>query len=156
MAEIRTFSEGSLRWVQQSGSGLSWATGTTPPSGLLAFVREGATYNSAQTVITVMERGRPSHQKIVEYAPIDISFDLLLLNSASLPNALTASGTTTPMIMLEHRASAAELGASGIYHQFYGVAYKGLKFSEAKDGDKDSLTFVALAMTGPTASGFLS
>lgn len=152
--EARVMAEGTLWWVQQSGSGLTWATATTPPSGLIGFVQEGMTYSSAKDMVAIMERGVPVMWKTVGFSPIDISFSFLWGLSGLIP-ILTASGTTVPMIMLEHRASAAELGASGIYHQFMGVPLHSLKWSEQSRGNKFDLTFKALAMVGPTGSGYI-
>lgn len=152
--EVRVMAEGTLWWVQQSGSGRTWATAASPPSGILAYVQEGMTYTSGKTITPIMERGVPDHWKVTEFAPINVSFSILYAGSG-LPVALTASGTTVPMIALEHRASAAELGASGIYHQFMGVPLQSLKWTEGKQGNKMDLTYQALGMIGPTGSGYI-
>lgn len=154
MGEVRTMLEGTLRFVQASGSGRTWATGAAAPAGLFGYV-ESFTYTSAQTVTTIKDRGIPDHHKVTEKAPIDVSFDLLSTGSAF--SFLTASGASVPMIHLEHRASAAELiAATGYYYQFHGVAVQSLKFTEGKEGNKISVQGRALAMVGPTGSGYLS
>lgn len=154
MAEVRTMLEGTLRFVQASGSGRTWATAGTPPSGIFGYV-ESFSFTSAQTVTTISDRGIPDHQKITQKAPIDVSFDFLSTGSAF--TFLTASGASVPMVHLEHRASAAELiSNTGYYYQFMGVAVQSLKFTEGKEGNKISVQGRALAMTGPTGSGYLS
>jgi hypothetical protein len=154
MTEARVLLEGTLRGVQASGTGLTWATATSPPSAIYGFV-DSFTFNSAQTVTTISNRGIPDHNKITEKAPIDVTFNFIYTGSYTA--FATASGSTVPMQHIEWRASAAEQGAgSGFYYQFYGAALKSIKNAEAKDGDKVSVNYVCLGMNGPTASGYLS
>jgi hypothetical protein len=118
-------------------------------------VQEGLSLNSAQTVTTIMERGVPDHHKITEKAPITVTFKGL--STGLMSGYLTASGSTVPMLHMELRHSAGEIAAaSGFYYQFHGVAAQSIKFTENKQGNSVDLSFVALAMTGPTASGYLS
>lgn len=159
MAEVRTMSEGTFRIVQASGSGRTWATGTTPPSALIAFVQNGFSFTSAQTITTIMERGIPDHHKVTEKAAIKVTMSNLLTNATGqLPmTTLTASGTTVPMVHAEWKQAASEMGAgSAIYYQFYGVATESFKNTEDSKGNKGDYSFVCLGYTGPTASGFLS
>lgn len=154
IAEIRIAAEGTLRFVQASGSGQTWATATSPASGIIGYVRSFS-YDSGQTITTVSDRGIPNHHKVSEKKPITVTFDFATTGSEL--SYATSNGATVPLVHLELRASAAELGAaSGFYHQFYGGALQSKKLSEAKEENKISLSFVALAMNGPTASGYLS
>jgi hypothetical protein len=154
MAEVRTMAEGTLRHVQASGSGRTWATAAAAPAGLMGYV-QSFSFNSAQTITTIMERGVPDHHKVTEKSPITVNIDFLWTGSAL--TYLTASGSTVPMVHLELRASAQEYGAgTAFYYQFMGAALESVKLDEAKEGDKVSMSFVTLAMTGPTASGYLS
>lgn len=152
--EVRVMAEGTLWWVQASGSGRTWATAASVPSGQFGYIQEGMTFTSAKEMVAIMERGVPDHWKTVGFSPIDVSFSLLL-GISGVPPILTASGTTTPMLHIEHRASAQELGASGTYFQFMGVPLHSLKWTENKNGNKIDFTFKALAMVGPTGSGYI-
>lgn len=159
MSEVRTFAEGTLRFVQASGSGRTWATGATPPSALMAFVQNGFSFTSAQTITTIMERGVPNHHKITEQAPIKVNLSQLLTNATGqLPmSTLTASGTTVPMVHAEWKQAVGEMGAgSAVYYQFYGVATESFKPTEDTKGNKGDYSLVCLGYTGPTGSGFLS
>lgn len=154
-SEVRVMSEGTLRWVQQSGSGRTWATGATQPSGIVGLVQPGFTWSSAKTITTISERGVPDHHKVTEFAPIKGSFQVLA--TGTFPTQITSSGTTVPMMALELRHSAAELGSnSAVYHQFMGVPFDSFKYTEAKEGNKYDVTFIALACTTFTGSGYLS
>ncbi len=155
MAEVRTMSEGELRWVRASGVGNVWATAATPVSGIFAFVRSFS-YTSAQTVTTVNERGRPHHNKITQVAPIDVTMTCAW--TGRFPSAVSGSGATVPMIHLEHRASAAEIGngTTGDFTQFHGVALASIQFTEGAEENTLNVSFRALAMNGPTGSGYLS
>jgi len=154
MAEVRVMAEGTLRLVQASGSGASWATASAPASALMGFCKSFS-YTSAQTVTTISERGIPNHNKITEKAPIDVTFQLLW--TGVFPTAASGASATVPMWHLEHRASAAEIAAgSAFYHQFYGGALQSIKFTEATDGNTIDLTYRCLGMNGGTASGYIA
>lgn len=153
MPEVRVMSEGTLRLVQGSGSGRSWATATSPVSALLAYV-QSFSFTSGQTITTIKERGIPDHHKVTEKNPIEVTFECLW--TGAFPAAVTASGVSIPHFHMEHKALAGEIGAtSGFYHQFYGAALENIQWTEQSEGNRISLTFRALAMNGPTASGYL-
>lgn len=160
--EVRILAEGTLRGVQASGSGRTWATAASPPSALYGFVQNGMSVTSAQTVTTIMERGIPDHHKISEKAPIKVTVSQLIsyVTGQQTPFViLTASGTTVPLQHLEWRVSAAEIGAgngTAMYYEFLGVAPESFKISEDSKGNKMDYSFTCLAMVGPTGSGFLS
>lgn len=155
MAEVRVQLEGSFRVVQGSGSGATWATASAPPSGLLAYV-QSFNFTSAQTVTTITERGIPSHHKITQKAPINLTVNALW--TGGMPTALTASGATVPLYHGEFRASAAEIGNgnTGFYYQFFGLALQSVQLTEQSNGDTLALQYMALGMVGPTGSGYLS
>jgi hypothetical protein len=153
MPEVRVMAEGTLRVVQGSGSGRTWATGASQPSALLAYV-QSFSWTSGQTVTTIKERGVPDHHKITEKDPIDVTFECLW--TGSFPSAITASGASIPHWHIEHKALAPEIGAtSAFYHQFHGAALQNIQFTEQSEGNRISLTFRTLGMNGPTASGYL-
>jgi hypothetical protein len=153
MPEVRTMQEGVLRFVQGSGSGRTWATASAPASGLVAYV-QSFSHTSAVNFTQVMERGVPDHHKFASRSPIDVTFTCLW--TGAFTGMLTASGTTVPMMHLEHRASAVEFGAgSAFYHQYHGAVLTNVAFNEAEAGNTIALSFRALAMNGPTASGYL-
>ena len=160
--EVRIMLEGTLRGVQASGSGRTWATATSPASALYGYVQNGMSITSGQTVTTIMERGVPDHHKITEKAAIKVTVSQLINHNTGqqTPFAIaTASGTTVPLQHLEWRVSAAEIGAgagTGMYYQFMGVAPESFKITEDSKGNKLDYSFVCLAMTGPTGSGYLS
>lgn len=153
MGEVRVMAEGTLRIVQASGSGNTWATGTSPGSALIAFV-QAFSLNSALTDTVIMERGRPSHHKNTEFAPIDVTFDCLW--TGQFTGWATAAGASVPMVHAEWRASAPEIGTTGYYYQFYGLNMGSMKITEDKAGNKLSLSFKALGMSGANTSGYLS
>lgn len=155
MTQVRAKIDGSLRFVQASGSGRAWATAASPISGLMGFI-EAFSFTSGQTITTMMERGVPDHHKVTEKAPIDVTFDFLWTGSAYQSVLATASGASLPLSHFEVRYSALELSTTGFYYQFHGGAIQSIKFNEAKEGNKVSMTVRALAMTGPTGSGYLS
>lgn len=153
MPEVRVQAEGSLWFVQASGSGRTWATASAPASGLVAFV-QSFSHTSAANFVQVADSGVPDHHKMVSKSPIDVTFNCLW--TGAFTGALTASGSTVPMWHLEYRASAAELGSnSGFYYQYHGVVRTNDAFNEAAEGSTIALTFRALAMNGPTASGYI-
>lgn len=153
MTEVRIAREGSLRWVQASGTGSTWATASAPTSGFAGFVTDFS-HTSAQTVVTIMERGTPHHHKISELAPIDVSVTFQW--TGTYPVAGSGAGASVPMFHLEFKALRPEDGApTGYYYQFYGCAMENDEFTEAADGNTHALTFKALGMSA-NASGFLS
>lgn len=154
MAEVRTLREGELRYVRASGSGAAWATASAPVSGLLGYVQDFS-FTSAQTITTIMNRGSVDHHKMTQLSPIDVTFRFLWTGGNF--SAVSGAGATVPMVHLEHRASAAEIGAtSAFWHQFHGAALVSTQLQEAAEGDTINMTFRCLAMIGATASGYLS
>lgn len=155
MSEVRVAAEGSLWWVQASGSGRAFATGATPASGLVGYVTDFS-FSSARTVTTIMERGNPDHHKESERSRIEPTFSMLWTGNHARPTA-SGSGASMPMFHLEFKALRPEdFAGSGFYYQFHGAALQSFDFKEAKEGDNISMKYAALAMTGPTASGYLS
>lgn len=154
MSEVRVMQEGSLRWVQASGSGNVWATASAPQSGLVGFV-QSFSHTSAQEMTTIVERGIPSHHKFLSKTPPEITFQFLWTGTNAFPTA-TASGASVPMFHLEFRASAAETPGTGVYYQFFGCVALNNNHSEAAEGNTIDYTFRALAMNGSTGSGYLS
>ncbi len=158
MSEVRVMAEGSLWWVQASGSGRVWATAATPASGLVGFVTDFS-FTSAQTITTIMERGVPHHHKKTEAARIEPSFNFLWTGTNAIPSATTGTGASLPMFHLEFKATRNEDGTgagSGFYYQFMGCAFQSSDFKESKEGNNHAYKFAALAMSGVNSSGFLS
>lgn len=154
MPEVRVQSEGTLRFVRGSGAGASWATAATPVSGLLAYVRSFS-FTSAANIATVSERGIPDHHKLGSKTPIDVTFQCGW--TGGYPSAASGGGHTVPLIHLEHRASAAEIGdgTTGFYHQFHGAALISTRLNEGETENTIDLTYRCLAMVGPTGSGYI-
>jgi len=154
-SEVRTFPEGTLRAVQASGSGTSWATATTPVSALFGYVQAGLSKTSARTVNTIMDRGIPDHHKFGEATPPEWSFTFKV--TGVFPSALTASGASVPMWHFEHRASAPENGTqTGVYSQLMGAIVISQNFTENPDGNTIQMTVRGLRQTIGTGSGYLS
>lgn len=154
-SEVRVMAEGVLRWVQQSATGRTWATATSPPSGIFGYVQEGATFTSAKDMTLISDRGVPDHWKVSNFQAIKGSFSVL--HTGVFPVQVTSSGTTVPMYALELRMSAGELGSnSAVYFQFMGVPFDSFKWTENSKGNKWDVTFQALACTLWTGSGYLS
>lgn len=153
MAEVRIAQEGSLQWVQQSGTGTTWATASAPTSGVFGFVRSFS-FTSGATIQQIADRGRPSHNKTVSFQPIQVTVNVDWTGFQI--SAASGSGASTPMIMLEYRASAAETPTTGRYFQFMGVPVNNIQYTENENADTQQYTFNALAMIGPTGTGYLS
>lgn len=156
MAEQRVFAEGSLWWVQASGSGRTWATASAPTSGLIGLVTDFS-FSSGATIATIMERGIPNHHKLTERSRIEPSFSFGWTGTNAMPSATTGSGASVPMFHLEFKAIRPEdFAGSGYYYQFHGAALQSFDFKEAKEGDSITFKAACLAMNGPTGSGYLS
>ena len=155
MPEIRVAKEGTLSWVNASGSGTSWATASAPASAVMGYC-QSFTHDSARTTVQVMDRGVPTHHKEVSKQAISVSFDVLYGVTANYPNnTALGSGHSVPgLLHLEYKATAPEQGGA-IYYQLYGVVANTISFAEAENGDTLRFQCVALGMSGPTASGFL-
>lgn len=154
--EVRTFAEGSLRWVQSSGTG-GWATASAAATALLGFVQAGLAFNSATTINTIMERGIPHHHKFQDRQPIEVTFTYLQGVTASMANPAIASGVSTPQAHFELRHTDAEVAAaSAQYHNFQNGVLVTRGWSEAEAGNQWQETWRFLYMIGPTASGYLT
>ena len=151
--EVRVQAEGSLRWVRGSGSGRTWATASAPTSGLVGFVTDFS-FKSALKTVQVKERGTPDHHKVVGKEAIEVSVGFLW--TGTNPSGITGAGASSPMDHLEFKALRPEEGAtSGYYYQFHGCVLEGIDYTEAEEGNNVKFTYKALAMVGPTASGYL-
>lgn len=154
MAEVLTFPEGELWWVQASGSGRTWATAATPTSGLFAYVQDGSTFTSAMQITTIMERGVPDHYKFLQRDTIGLTFNIQW--TGGRPSAASGGGASMPMLHLELKSKRSEHPGSAFYHQFHGVPIQSLQFTENGAGNTLALNTMALSMNGPTGSGYLS
>lgn len=157
--EVRVFAEGSLRWVQASGTG-GWATGSAAVTALIGFVQAGAGYNSARGVVTVMERGSAHHHKVITVDPPEITFSYLQAVTGNMPliRMATASGVSVPAVHFELRQTDAETqsGPSALWYQFMLCTLVSQGWTEGENGNTYQETWRALSMVGPTASGYLS
>src|SRR3990167_2595498 len=149
--EVRTFAEGSLRWVQSSGTG-AWHTASAPVSALVGFVQAGLGVNSGRNVVTVMERGFPHHHKIIGANPIEVQFTYLQSVTANMAKPATATGVSTPQVHLELRSTDTELpAATAQYWQFHNAILLTQAVAEGENGNTIQETWRALDMVGPTA-----
>jgi hypothetical protein len=154
MSEVRNMNEGTLRWVQASGNGRAWITASGAPSGVIGSVTDFR-FESARQVITVPERGVPSHHKVVGWTPVQVSFDLQWGVTGDVPPLIgSGGGTTVPLIHLELKSTAPEIGGA-IYFQFFGVTLAAQGFAVGLPADTLRWHGSALAMNGPSASGYL-
>ncbi len=149
--EVRIAAEGQIWWVAASGVGTAWATASAPNSGIFAFC-EGLTYTSAADVTVVSDRGVPNHNKTTNAQPIPVSFTTK--HTGAHPTGVSGAGATTPMIHLEYKGTAKEAGAAE-FLLFLGCPLSNLVWAEAADGNTMQFTTNALAMIGPTASGYI-
>src|SRR3990172_11579920 len=108
--EVRIFAEGSLRWVQASGTG-GWATASAPITALMGFVQAGLAIASARNFTTVMERGVPHHHKFLDEQPPEVTFTYLQAVTANMANPATASGVSTPQMHFQLRSQDNEIAA---------------------------------------------
>lgn len=153
--EARTFAEGSLRWVQASGTG-GWATASAPISALVGFVQAGLGFQSARNMVTIMERGVPHHHKFVSQEPPQITFTYLQAVTANFANPATASGVSTPQVHFELRHTDTETPAqTAQYFQFHNGVLLSRNPTEGENGNTIQETWKFLSMVGPTASGWL-
>ena len=154
MPEVRNATEGTLRWVVQSGSGTAWATASAPASGLVGYVTN-FTFTSGRTITPISNRGIPAMHKFVSKEVITLSFDVQWGITADYPpTTSTGAGATVPMIGLELRSTAPEIGSS-LYQQFYGCAILSNAFTEANPANTQTWQMQALAMGPITGSGYL-
>lgn len=154
--EVRVFAEGAARWVQASGTG-GWATGSAATTALVGFVQVGLNEKSAQTIVTPLERGIPHHHKVVAKAPIAFSLSYLQAVTANMANPATASGASTPQVHWEVRQQDNEVAVgSAQFFQFMNCVLQDRGWTEGENGNVFQENWMALTMTGPTASGYLA
>lgn len=153
--ETRNFIEGNLRWVQASGTG-AWNTASAPQSALVGFVQVGTNFVSAQAIVTVDERGRPHHHKVIRWDPVPVKFTYLQAVTANIANPATSSGVSTPQVHFEVRSTDSENPAvTAQYWQFMNCVLVSRGWTEADNGNQFVENWMALSMLGPTASGYL-
>ena len=152
MGEARNSTEGTLAWVQASGSGKTFATASAPASAVFGFA-ENFRFASAVDRAVIMDRGIPSHYKLNSRTVIDWSCDVLYANTGEWPMLwTTASGSTTPMGHLQLKMTAPEMGSS-LYYVLIGAALDSFEFTETTPANKLALKGRALAMSGVNTSG---
>ncbi len=154
--EVRTFAEGSLRWVQASGTG-GWQTGSAAITALVGFVQAGTTFPSARNLVTVMERGYPHHHKFTDEPANEVQFSYLQAVTGNLANPATASGVSTPQVHFQIRSQDNEVAAaSAQYWLLTNCVLTNRVWAEAAEGNTLQETWRALSIIGPTASGYLA
>lgn len=157
--EVRVFAEGRLGWVVSSGTAGGWTTaaGAVSSMGPVGYVQAGFQGASAAKIVTVMDRGVPSHNKQVGREPVEVTFEFLIAASANNPalNRTTAGGASMPLKHFELKMAAGE-STTAHYYQFHHGALVDDQLTEAEEGNKARQTWRFLSMTGPTASGYLA
>lgn len=155
MTEVRNQREGALSWVAASGSGSAWATASGASGRLLGYV-QSFTWTSAKTIVPIFNRGTLSHWKATDNGqPVTLSFSVLFAETGNWPTALASgSGATVPMAHLEFKMTAPEAGAAQFY-QFHGCPLDQLQFGEEANANTQTINMRALAMIGPTGSGYV-
>lgn len=157
MSEARVFAEGALRYVEASGSGTSWGTASAATTGLVSYVQAGLAAASARRVATIMERGFPSHHKIIGAEAPTVQFTYLLSNVAGvLPYTATADGASVPLYHLELKSDADEGDATAVWQQFIRGVLESRNITEAEEGNTVQENWRFIAMNGPTASGYIA
>ena len=171
--EIRTHPEGELRWVEASGTGIAvWQTASAVPtatstaawaprSALIGYVQAGVGWDQVVNYTTIMDRGYPVHHKFANEQPSEVTFNILFGVTANIPSAVTslgpsALGVSVVQYNFELKMRQSEIAtASGIYYQFHKAIILRKPFSEAEAGNTLGFTVRALAVNGPTGSGYL-
>jgi hypothetical protein len=155
--EVRVFAEGSLRFVAASAPNGGWITASAPASALVGFVQAGTQAPSAQTVLTIYDRGVPNHHKVTRKEAHEFTFTFQEAVTANDPalRVATAGGATVPLLHFELKSKAAEDG-SAIYYQLHHCSLVSNNWTEGEDGNNRQQTWRALSYVGPTASGYLS
>jgi len=179
LPEIRNWQEGTLRWVEASaGPGISatgWVTASAVPtgtataawgalSGLIGFVQPGWTFNYAREYAPIEDRGVPTMHKLARVPFVEASFRVLDGVTGDWPTGNTAIGpsalglTNPPQFMVEFKQAipATESNLTGIYYQFHGARILDRVHTEQPEGNMVEFRLRALAVQGPTASGYLS
>jgi hypothetical protein len=151
LSEIYTLSEGALYYAQASAAGqnpyTAWATGADAPTGLFAYVRS-LSYTSAQTLVTIKDRGVPTHHKRVGRDEIEV---VATIGWTGAHPEFSAYNASVGMGHLEYKLLAAGQTA---YAHFYGVAEDSLEYTEADEENTMQMTFRALGMN-LTGSGYV-
>src|SRR3990172_11831006 len=148
--EVRTFAEGTLRWVQASGTG-GWATASAALTGLIGFVQVGASFASAREYAQIRNRGVLHHHKFQSENASELTFTYLQSVAASGANPATASGASTPQAHFELRQNAAEDGAaSAEYFIFMNGVMLSRGWTESEEGNQYAETWRFLSWIGPT------
>jgi len=163
MSEVRTFFEGTLRWIRYSAGTLgTWTTASgaqgVSSSGAVAFVQVGTRIVSAQDIATIMDRGVPQHHKQGAQQPIDITITYLEGITANNPALFLSgiAGASQSLMTFELKQTVTELAAaSALYTQFHGCALIHDNWTDANDGNPKEQQWRALSMLGPTGSGYL-
>jgi hypothetical protein len=151
--EVRVMMEGNFYVVQASGSGSAWATASGATTALLGFV-QSFSWTSAYDLITVRDRGRAHHHKVVGHPEIELTFSFQAAATANIPSAASGSGASVPMLHAEFKQSVPEDDSvTGHYYQFMGLPIQSMQFTENQEGNEISMTCRALAMNGVTGSG---
>ena len=155
--EVRVLQEGTLRWVQSSGTAISWQTASAPQSGLLGFVQAGLTFpDVTREYAQIYDRGAPTMHKLVRTNFVEATFTVLEGITADYPSPIiaTASGTTVRGLNLEFRQAGPE--GSAIYYQLIKGVITEQRLTEQDEGNTLAFTVRALTAVGPTASGYLA
>lgn len=156
MAEIRNLPEGTLSWVQSSGTG-GWGTGATPASGVMGFVQAGMSFQQPQTFTPYYNRGTAGGFKFVQKQAGTLTFKLAYGITADYPpTATTAVGVSTPQIHFEFKAASPENNVTGLYWRFHNCVNGGPKITEGAAQDEADFSFQFLTYSGVNASGMLS
>jgi hypothetical protein len=154
MAEPRNRREGALVWLAASGSGHVWATASGASGRLLGYVRD-FNWTSGQTIVPFADRGTPSGWKQVSKEVQSLSFQVAYAITGNWPTSLASgSGASVAMALLEFRMTAPE-AAAAIWYQFHGCPIDQLQFAEGDNENTQTVTMRALAMIGPTGSGYI-
>ena len=171
MPETKTLREGTLRWVAAgSGTGgavtTGWITASGAPNNLVGYVRAGMNFERGWNYVAVYDRGVPAHQKMTQRNVVEVDFTVLFATTADWVGQnpfVTASGFSVPMGHWEFKQHNPELAGvdvpftgTGTYYQFHNAVVLSNRFTEAEDGNTLAWKIRAIAVNGPTASGYLS
>lgn len=159
MNEVKVMAEGAFSLVQASASGgvasgNAWATASAPASAINWAYVDSFSFTSGRQIATQMNRGVPTHHKVTQKDAIQLTVNVRW--TGAFTGYLTGSGATVPLVHGEFRAIDSDDDSVGAYYQFHGMVLQQQQFTENQDGDTLALTYNALGMNGPTASGYLT
>lgn len=154
MPEVINFKNSVLALAVGNGSGRTWSTAAGAASTVFAFV-QSMSWSSGRDIATIMDRGVPNHHKEIRRNPIELELEVFW--TGGFPgNPVTGASASVSHYNVELMAIT-DNATARTWYQFFGAAPTNTQFrsQDGNDADTFTLTMRALAMNGPTASGYI-